>query len=389
MDKIDLIFLILNLNFYNTDLKGKDMGAIIVSHGYSTASSIADAVNQLLTKQMFDAFDMPLDSSATEIVKKINDYINVNLHLKDLIIMVDMGSLESIGDQIVGDVNLGIINNISTSIALNIGTKMSQDKEMEVILEEASKDAITSYKIIKKETKEKAILFVSDAGSNVSSRMVNLFNQSLPKNIDLMTLSYDYKRLVLNGSEDEIFKKYNVLLLVKPQALKVERVNSVSLEEMINYTDISVVNTALKHYLNRDEIEVFNHNIIKNFSLENVMENLTILNPNKLLDFISEDITTLQRKLGKKFQNKTIIGMYIHVSFLIERLVTKSEIDNFNIDKDFSTKHKTFIDCVQESFESTMKHYNVEMPIGEIALLYDYIANDEVLSTEEDFSNET
>ena len=44
-------------------------------HGYSTASSIAEAANRMLNSYIFDAIDMPLDVDVRTITRKINDYI--------------------------------------------------------------------------------------------------------------------------------------------------------------------------------------------------------------------------------------------------------------------------------------------------------------------------
>lgn len=66
---------------------------------------------------------MPLDTPVEEITKKLNEYINNNMHLKNIILLVDMGSLEEIGDVISDTMNVGVINNISTSLALNVGMK--------------------------------------------------------------------------------------------------------------------------------------------------------------------------------------------------------------------------------------------------------------------------
>ncbi len=35
-------------------------------------------------------------------------------------------------------------------------------------------------------------------------------------------------------------------------------------------------------YLDEEQMEVFNQNLVKNFSLQNVVESITILNPDKL-----------------------------------------------------------------------------------------------------------
>lgn len=50
------------------------------------------------------------------------------------------------------------------------------------------------------------------------------------------------------------------------------------------------------------------------------MENLTILNAQKLLDYVYEATNALQHRLKRKFLSKTIVGINMHICFLIERL---------------------------------------------------------------------
>lgn len=383
LNDFNLIFLILNIYFYNDNIKHKDTAAVIVSHGYSTASSIADAANQLLGEHIFDAFDMPLDSSSEEIIVKVNDYISLNPYYKNLILLVDMGSLELIGDRILKDLNVGVINNSSTSIALHIGSMVRQEYPIEEILEKASQKAITKYKILNRAEKTKAMVFVSDAGVSVADRMVNLFKQSLPKTIDLRFISYDFKDLLTNGLNDPLFDKFEVMLMVKPHSLPLDTIRCVSLEDIVSFKDISIVDQALADYLDDSEIEIFNRNLLKNFSLQNVMQNLTILNANKLLNFVSDSTSHLERKMAKTFQSKTIVGIYIHVCFLIERLVTKTAIDDYKDVQRFESEHQTFIRDVNDSFGPMLEHYNVVLPVSEIALLYDYIENDKKRDREE------
>lgn len=376
LSDFELVFLMLNIYFYNDSIQQRDTAVIVVSHGYSTASSIADATNQLLEEHIFDAFDMPLDSSSEEIIQHVNDFITMNPYYKNLILLVDMGSLEMIGDKIIADINVGVLNNISTSIAIHIGTMVRQGIPMESLLKRAAESAQMKYKILNKAEKEKAILFVSDASISVANRMVNLFKHSLPKTIDLKFIGYDYKELLAKGIDDQVFRKYDVILMIKPYALKIGDIQSVSLEDIVSFKDIYVVDNALQNYLNNDEIEIFNRNLLKNFSLQNVMQNLTILNANKLLDYVSDATLQLERKMDKKFQSKTIIGIYIHVCFLVERLVTKTAIESYEGVEKFEQENGAFIKDVNESFGELLTHYNVQMPISEIALLYDYIVND-------------
>ena len=52
------------------------INAMIVAHGYSTASSIASVANQLYGQFIFEAFDMPIDISPVEVKSKIRNYMS-------------------------------------------------------------------------------------------------------------------------------------------------------------------------------------------------------------------------------------------------------------------------------------------------------------------------
>lgn len=383
LNDMNLIFLMLNISLYNKDIHSQDTVGIILSHGYSTASSIADAANSLLSTYVFEAIDMPLDTTLQDVSTKLNVFMNENRHIKNIILLVDMGSLEEIGSVIADSVNVGVINNISTSLALNIGTKILQHCELEEILKIACEEAQCHYKVLSHAKKEKAIVFTNDAGILVSEKLSRLFQSSLPRNIDLKMIEYDYEELLKNGSSDFLFNKYDVVLMIKPYHLKLKNVNCVTLEEIMNFKDIEKVNYVLKAYLDKEEIEEFDQCLLKNFSMQSVMENLTILNVSNLLDYVSDSINDLQHIMKRKFQSKTIVGIYIHICFLVERLVTKTALDNYKDLSNFIEHHQEFIKEVNQSFETMMKHYNVELPVCEIAYLYEYIENDAMKEDEQ------
>ena len=69
--------------------------------------------------------------------------------------------------------------------------------------------------------------------------------------------------------------------------------------------------------------------------------------------------------------------LYIHICFLVERLVTKTAIEIYENLDDFANNHSDFIQQVNQSFDPMLKNYHVKMPISEIAYLYEYIADDE------------
>lgn len=373
LNPINLLFLSLNIYFYNQDLDEKEIHGIILSHGYCTASSIADAVNHLLNHNVFEAIDMPLTTSFSDIEDQLNHHIELHPRWHSLILLVDMGSLEELGRCVRANIKVGVLNNITTGMALEVGTQMLQNYDIEEILPSVCEKSQCNYQLIQPKKKDKAILFTNASGIEVSRKVSNLFRSSLPKNISVKFIEVEFDKLMMNLEEDPIFHQYDVRLVVKSYQLHLKYCASVELEDIIDFSEIKKIDEILKSELSEEEIEQFNNQLLKNFSLQNIMENLTILNPKVLIEYVSETISELQRKLAVKFDSKIIVGLYIHISLLIERLVTQHPIDYVGDLKDFEIKQERFICITKECFHAILINYSVELPLSEIYYLYNYI----------------
>lgn len=374
---LNVIFLALNIRFYNQDDARRRLCGIIISHGYSTASSIADAANQLLEQRIFEAIDMPLDTEVHEIEKKLENFIRFNAYYQAMILMVDMGSLEEIAEHLSGSLKLGIINNISTGLALDIGMRIRRGEELETILRSACESYQCRYRIVAQKQKEKAIVFTNDISAKISGKLAELFARSLPRPLDLRFIEADYASIQSPAQREALFQRYDVLLLIGPLGFHPDNVNTMALEDIVSFRTMEPLNRALQDFLSEPERESFQQQLLKNFSLQSLMENLTILNPTRLLDSVYEAVSELQRQMRRRFQSRTLVGIYIHVSFLIERLVTRTAIESEADLTAFRQAHADFIEQVNVSFAHLLKSYSVSVPTDEISYLYDYIENDE------------
>lgn len=372
LDKMSQIILLITIIKNNSEsLKRRNLG-VILCHGYSTASSIADAVNTLLDSYVFDAYDMPLDTSSEEIAQLLKQYINKSSIKSDVMLLVDMGSLEEI-DKYLTDItskNIGIINNVSTRVALDVGTKIIQNRSIEEIIKSSEENTQNRTKLIRNKTKKDIIVFISDNGIHLSERVRRLFVKSLPKAIDadIISLEYDAVEEYLEKSEDNILFVSGTFIPSK------KNVDYIPIEDMV--TSTSLIQSKLKHHLTVSEMSVFKNNLIKSFSLQNIVSSLTILEPNILLDYVIDSIENLEKQLDLSIGGQTKIGMYIHTSCLIERLVTKETITSAENIEEFTIKEEEFITAVNESFQDICDHYRVEIPVSESIYLFDYIVND-------------
>lgn len=114
------------------------------------------------------------------------------------------------------------------------------------------------------------------------------------------------------------------------------------------------------------------------------MQYLTILNGQILLEYIEEAVERIQQYLRITLTNKIKLRVYIHVSCLIERLVTRQPSLEFKGLNVFVEEHRDFIDLFSKSFYKLSEHYNIEIPANEIAYLYEYIFDEYYYSKDDD-----
>lgn len=383
LDQINRIMLLLNIIFYNEELFERKYLGIVIAHGYATASSIAASANTLLGSYVFDAFDMPLDTSTLDIIDKLEKYIKRMSIKSDILLLVDMGSLEDLGNNLcmISDKNIGILNNVSTRMALEVGEGILKGKDIQTILTGVSENFVVNYKLNQCEHKPDAIIFVSENGLSMANSMKELFVNSLPKPIDIKSIVIDYHALKTPSVSQEIIENHNVLFISGMITDKNEFDSFISLEEIISMNNISKIKKQLSVYLEPEELDRFSQNLIRNFSLENVVRNLTILEPNKLIIEVEDAVNQMQLRFGRQFYGHTLIGLYIHICCLVERLVTKEPIEMGEVDN-FETNHRDSIEIITESFSNISSHYRVGLPLSEIQYLYNYINADEHSTTD-------
>ncbi len=376
--KINQIFLTLNIAYYNCKLQFRDTTGIIISHGYSTASSIADTANKMLGTPMYYAMDMPLDMQPDEIVFRLKKHITTHGIYRNIVLLVDMGSLEQIGSQLedIPNINVGIVNNVSTQMALEIGFRLMNRTEMETILKDLCQNMKLSYKMINTQKRSPAILFTSEMGVHSAERIMELFKSSLPgKAGELKMVFCEYPALL--REENTFLEKYQVLCVIgttDPGSLKTP---FFSLDMLIAGEESRAMEYLLMPYLSKEEAEKLSENLLKNFSLQNVLQNLTILNADTLLEFVITAVKNLETLLGKKFTNRMLTGFYVHMSCLVERLVTKMPLGELEGQEEFGRTHTDFVMKTRKAFSEIEHHYRIQLPLSEILFLFEFIEKEE------------
>jgi sigma-54 dependent transcriptional regulator of gfr operon len=358
------------LQSQNSDLSTNGLFGVIICHGYSTAASIAGAVNSLIGSYVFDSIDMPMETTVEEIRKTLEDKIRRINRFADVVILVDMGSLEQIAEA-VQDRSVAIINNVSTKMALNIGYRIRGGTGIDEIFRDAESDYRIEYRVIRNKKKD-SILFISESGLETAQRMADLFEDSLPRPIPAQLRAIPYER-IQNG-ELQIAESENILFAACTEEVILPGITCIPLEGLITNSNLDTVKEKLNPYLSIQELNQLILNIRTNFTLVNVVQYLTILNPKTLLDYITAAVDALQRKRSVELEGGRLVGLYIHLSCLIERLVTKSGVlKNDAATEQFVKEHRDFIEDIRMSFRQITRHYHIEIPDSEMKYIYSFM----------------
>jgi sigma-54 dependent transcriptional regulator of gfr operon len=254
-----------------------------------------------------------------------------------------------------------------------VGNRIKLGDQLEKIISQSVLKNNNMYKFIKYDKEKKdAIIVTCMTGIGMAVKIRDLLAECLVNN-DIEIIAYDYNKLMGNGIEDEIFKNYNVKLIIGTSSPDIMNISFLSLEDLILGKGYSILEKALINITEEKNVKEINQAIIKLFSFQNVIKNITILNPDKIIDQVEIIINKLEMNLAVCFTNDLKISLYIHICCLMERLVMKEPIMTYKGLDEFKQCHKQFINFVLKSFSVIADVYKVEIPVSEIGYIYDII----------------
>lgn len=376
VSSMDRIFLTLYLKKDDWTKRLAIPKAIIVAHGYATASSIANVTNRFLGKDIFESFDMPLDVTPQQIAEEIIEYSETNDISNGLVILVDMGSLKEIYQYFPKQITTPIVimNNVTTPLAISVGENIQKKQDLAVMIEKATNDAPLDWEIIyPEENKVKAIITTCLTGIGTATHISHLLEKSLPATHQLKILPYEYQNLSKQKKAETIFSMFDVIGIVGTADPEIKTIPYLSLEDLIAGDENQQISNWLQGVLPNNEIEVFNTAIIRNFSLEKVIDSVTILDTEKVMGEIELFMRELETEAKITIGNAQKLALFVHVSCLIERLIRNVPIETYTDYEELAKCQRQPLNDIKKAFSVIETNYSVKIPDSELAYIYDII----------------
>lgn len=373
-DVVDRLFLQLYLNSVVKVVHPNQIRCIILAHGYSTASSIAMVVNKMLgNRSIVDFVDMPLNNGPEEIGQEVTNYINRNAISTGLILMVDMGSLNDIYRYLHTSIDfpIGVISNVSTQSALMVGERILKHDELQNIVNDVQKKIRIDGKIIYPEKNKKSLVITCcNTGIGTARQIKNLLDNSIPEKLNIVVNAYDYALLQSSEQIKTLAHTFNILTIVGTVDPQIDDVSFIPLEKLILGEDTQRFAEALAPVATTEEVQKLIDTILHNFTIERVINSLTILDAHAVMKSIDVALNRYSEFSGKQLNNRTRMALYVHVSCLIERLIRNEPITTYDWEPSYDTK---LVGDLKQAFSVIEAQYSVQIPKAELGYIYDIV----------------
>lgn len=373
MDELSLLLLYVEVEETLRSSSGpRDFLGVIMCHGYSTATSIADAADRILRQHVFEAIDMTYEQELSDVVGQLSRLINRFSRCTSIAILVDMGSLESIDEAISGlaNCNVHIANNVSTGLALEVGAALMAHRDLDEVFANAVEGCSPTHSVVPCAQENEAVVFCSESGIDAADKIRQLVQSSIPGDPAVRLVTGDFTDLSRNGGHAAVFGEYRVRAIVGTMDPGISSTSFVALEDILYQGSSDAIDRLLSPALGPEGIAGFHANLLRNLTLRNVIESITILNPEMLYIEADHAVQRLSELSGEQIDARRKIGVYVHLCGLIERLVTKNFVDNYPDIDAFMAHHADFVAWFREAFADMSRRYRVEIPASEVAYVY-------------------
>lgn len=375
-NKGDQLLFLLFIDSLQPERKRLEVDAILIAHGYATASSIANVCNRMLQVTTYTGIDMPIEATIHDISERVTEYIQNNQVDQGLIVLIDMGSLNMIYDQLKQIINVPVlfIDQLSTPMALEIGNWIIQGKSLQEIAENMQEVITPNIQLFKpKRQKQLAILTTCLTGVGTAIQIQKLLSDCLEGIIDIVILPIEYSSLKTDGIPTNISEKYEILSIIGTNDPQLENTKFVYLENIISGQDDGKLHIIFEKLLPKQQIQQINDRLVKNFSLIRVIDSLTILDTKTVMETIETCIQKLEERLTLQLTNARKVALYVHVSCMIERLIRHSEISEFPDLEQFAFDHQKEIRVIKDVFSVLEPVYSVTVPLEEIGYIHNIL----------------
>ncbi|MBP2643216.1 MAG: levR [Firmicutes bacterium] len=348
---------------------------ILIAHGKSTASSMAEVANELLCENYVIAINSPIEVKPSVVLDNLRTVIKENFSTSGFLLLVDMGSLTTFAEIMEEEFKVPV-KAFSLTSTLHV-IEATRKALLGFSVNEIYKDLLLLYSYIDNSKPNPpvndkpriALITACLTGEGGSVAIKSFLNNNLKYDKDLFEI------ISLNCLDKKKFKEYLLKLQKKQEILFI--ISSYTLDLAIpQYNMHDVISMKVMSKLQE---AVDNKSALLKMGLI-LKENIENLDGEELYNDIVHVIKRLEARLSITLSDENLIGLILHLSFTISRLKQGKSSISYP-DKDaFINKNIDTYTIVKENFIFLYNKYFTEITDNEICYIINFFRNINTIS---------
>lgn len=372
LDEIGYITMFLAADSDTVNKKdNRKVGVLVIMHGTSTASSMAEVANTLIGENHVEALDMPLSMKAEDMFENVKKKTKEIDRGKGVLILADMGSLVNFGEILKEELNIKIktVDMVSTLSVIEAGRKALNGRDLESIYQsciDINKYGVRSDRT-EEDKKEIAIVTTCFTGEGSAERLKKIIGEKLHNidNVNIIPLDILDKERFFKKLE-AVRRDYIVSAIVGTVNMFVEDIPFISAAEIFTDKGIERLDDIVDRESDFNKV------------CESLKTQIKDVNCYNLVNDIRTFINNVENSLDMKVEPAAEIGILMHISFLVDKLRKNGKETMFNGLNEYRAKHNKEFIMVKRALKIIEVDYSINIGDNEIAYIVKMILNNRV-----------
>lgn len=351
----------------------KTTAIMVLMHGKTTASSMLETVKELLETSVGIAINMPLSMKVQVMYNRVRQTImeDKEAYQQGLLILTDMGSLNTFGNMLAEDLGLRIktLPMVSTPVVLEAVRMASIGRTLEDIYQSCQTVLKSSTKqlTLMDVKKKKAILVTCFTGEGVAKKLEQRIRPILDTDdVSIIPLQFLHRE-AFKQRIDQLMETYEIKAIVGTVEFDYQNIPF--------YTAYDIFNA--------EKLRLLKNQVEEELPINEMIQSLTgtlkkVGSVQQLMHFLQKLMQQLKNELNVMIPAGVETGMMLHIAFLIEGLKTGTILRKFSGLDEYAKKNRMTMDVIKVTLIPLEKQYQIAIPEDEIAYIAQMIIENKV-----------
>lgn len=340
-----------------------DVKIIVITHGTSTASSLAETANSLLGVKYAFGIDAPLGEMPQQVLSRLKTYLKESEAKSDILFLVDMGSLINFGEEI--EKELGVRTKTIPLVSTLHVVEATRKAMMGYPLDEVYQDTLRVNELLEDQSptnsterdnpERLAIITMCTTGEGGAELIKGILKKHLKTGdnpLEIIPMSMVENESIVTKLNN--FKKqYRLVCLIGPFQMNFD-IPQFGVDEVLNLTAIKKIQKLI-------DIEITYLNIGDTFE-----KHLKNINGGLAVKEIKQFINHIEDNLNIKIGTNVLIGIALHIGCMIDRLKGGGSVDNFSGKQQYIAKNPELFCLIKKECAVLNQKYQIDISEDEI-----------------------